>query len=173
MNAVSLIQQQIQDARGFLEATMQQVTQEHSGWVPVGQALPIGAHYAHAVMSVDMTVGLLNGGAPLFASSWAGKTGTSGPPPLPPAPWDQWAREGQIDLTALRRYAQAVYAATDEYLSSLADEDVNRSVDLSAFGQGQRTVSWLLCTGCITNMNLHCGEISCLKGLQGAKGYPA
>ncbi len=67
------------------------------------------------------------------------------------------------------RTQKAVYAATDEYLASLTDADLNRSLDLSGLGVGQQTLGWLL-TLMLANVNWHTGEIACPKGLQGAGG---
>jgi hypothetical protein len=78
----------------------------------------------------------------------------------------------QVDLSALRQYAQAVYAASDAYLASLKPEDLNQPVDVSAFGLGEQTVGWMLNNAVVGHVNNHCGEVSCLKGLQGVKGYP-
>ena len=69
------------------------------------------------------------------------------------------------------RSQKTVYAATDEYLASLSDDDLNRSLNLAGLGVGQQTLGWLL-TLMLANVNWHTGEIACLKGLQGAKGYP-
>lgn len=175
MDAISLLRDYVQDARGFFEGTIQDVTPEQAHWSPPGQANPLGANVAHVVFSEDMAInGLLQGKAPLAATNWAGKTGVSDPPPdgaASPA-WGEWARKVKVDLPALRQYAQAVHAATDEYLASLSDEALRRPLDLSAMGLGQQTVSWMLNAVLISNVHLHCGEISCLKGLQGAKGYP-
>ena len=61
---------------------MTDVTPEQAHWIPPGVALPIGASYAHVVVGQDSVInGMLKGGAPLFASSWAGKTGLSELPP--------------------------------------------------------------------------------------------
>ena len=176
MKAITLLSEQIAEARGFFEATFSDVTQEQAHWAPPGTAMPMGANYAHVASAQDMAVnGLLKGGAPLAASNWAGKTGMSEPPPGGGAPgdWGDWPRRVRIDLAALRQYAQAVYAATDDYMASLDDQSLGRIVDLSALGLGERSVGWLLNTGVVTNMQLHCGEISCLKGLKGSRGYPA
>lgn len=51
------------------------------------------------------------------------------------------------------------------------EEELNRSIDLSAVGLGQQPASYVLKAGWINNVLMHCGEISCLKGLAGAKGY--
>ena len=77
-----------------------------------------------------------------------------------------------IDLAGLRSYAKEVYAATDACLMSLTDADLARAVDLSALGLGQMPVKQLLLRALLGNALTHCGEISCLKGLQGVKGYP-
>jgi hypothetical protein len=96
---------------------------------------------------------MLKGEAPLFAATWAGKTGVSELPPMadPDAPgfpdWSEWGRRVKIDLASLREYAKAVYAGTDEYLASLSDDDLNRPVDLSALGLGERTVGYILING--------------------------
>ena len=78
----------------------------------------------------------------------------------------------KIDLASLRSYAREVYAATDAYLVSLTDADLARAVDLSALGLGRMPVKQLVLLALLGNALTHCGEISCLKGLQGAKGYP-
>ena len=102
---------------------------------------------------------VLKGSTPLYASSWAEKTGISEVQPLTTAEW-------------ARRYAQAVRAATDAYLATLTDEDLTRYLDLSSFGLGRMTVAALLSRMVLRHIDNMCGEISVLKGLQGAKGYP-
>jgi hypothetical protein len=176
--AVSLLRAQYQNAHEVLEGTLQDVTSEQAHWRPPGIANPLGATYAHILISEDGVInGMLKGSGPLSVSTWAGKIGVSELPPMPgpevgglPS-WDEWARRVKVDQAALQSYAQAVYAATDEYLASLTDEDLNRSLDLSGLGVGQQTLGWLLSL-MLSNVNWHTGEISCLKGLQGAKGYP-
>lgn len=175
MTAVSLLRDQIADARGFFEATLADVTAEQAGWVPAGKALPIAAHVAHVLASEDMALhGLLERGAPLVTSSWAGRAGFETPPPFGPGQsWAEWGRETRFNLPALRQYGEAVYAATEHLLERLDEAMLTRSLDLSGMGLGTRSVAWLLTTGWVTNVNLHCGEISCIKGLLGVRGYPA
>jgi hypothetical protein len=173
MDSVAFLREQILSTREFLEATMADVTTDQARWNAEGRALPIDAQYAHVVFSMDAGLhGLLQGAAPLAAASWAGRTGFASLPPFGPGnTWEQWA-QGPFDLAALREYARAVYAATDEYLSELTPDDLARDLDLSSMGLGMRTVGWMLTTGWLLNANMHCGEISCLKGLQGVRGYP-
>ena len=84
--------------------------------------------------------------------------------------------EGTVaDVTteqAQRKYAQAVYAASDDFLASLRGKDLDRPVDLSALGLGKSTMLFVIHNGILGNGFTHCGEIACLKGLQGKKGYP-
>jgi hypothetical protein len=177
--AISLLREQIQAAHQLLEGTVGDVTPEQAHWSPPGRANPLGANYAHVVISEDATVnGLLRGGVPLFASTWTGKMGLSELPPMPDPSspgfpdWSEWARRVKVDLAALRNYAQAVYAASDEYLASLTDDELNRPVSLSVLGLGESTVGYVINNGILGNTFSHAGEISCLKGLQGKRGYP-
>ena len=50
------------------------------------------------------------------------------------------------------------------------NSEANVEVDLTAFGFGIQTAEYVL-NNLILNAAAHCGEIACLKGLQGAKGY--
>jgi hypothetical protein len=154
----------------LLEMTMADVTQEQAYWLPPGIANPIGATYAHAVCGLDGVFnGLLRGAAPLFASSWAGKTGVS-EPQMNSTP--EWAHSVRVDLTTARAYAQAAYTNVDAYISGLSETDLARELDLSMVGLGTQTLDWCLSALVTGHLNNMAGEISCLKGIQGAKGYP-
>ncbi|MGB3399654.1 MAG: DinB family protein [Candidatus Deferrimicrobiaceae bacterium] len=178
-NVISLLREQLKSGIELVEGTMADVTPEQAHWIPPGVALPIGASYAHVVVGQDSVInGMLKGGAPLFASSWAGKTGLSELPPdvdpkkqgLPD--WSAWSRKVKVDLPVFRKYAQAVYAVSDEYLATLRGKDLDRPVDLTVLGFGQSTMGFLINNAVLGHAFTHCGEISCLKGLQGKKGYP-
>jgi hypothetical protein len=173
VNATSVLREQLKDAHELLETTLADVTADQLQWSPPGKANPLGASYAHVLMSEDMIInGLLRKQAPLAMTGWAGKLGLSEPHPAPGSDWNEWARSVKIDLAALKKYGQAVFAASDEYLASLSDSDLEQQVDLSNFGLGIRTYAQVLGSIAISHVGEHCGEISCLKGLQGSKGYP-
>jgi hypothetical protein len=170
MNPVSLLCEQIKRAHGFLEATMEGVTPQQAHWTPPGTANPIAATYVHAIASEDLAINMvLKAGSPLYASEWADKTGVSEVQPLTTA---EWAIHVRIDLPTTRGYAQAVHAATETYLATLTDEELARVLDLTSFGLGQMTVGTLLNRMVLGHIDNMTGEISVLKGLQGAKGYP-
>jgi hypothetical protein len=170
-NPVSaLLRAQLQTAHGALEGTLQGVTAEQAHWAPPGRALPIAAHYAHVVAAEDFFVNVLfQGSAPIARSTMEGKTGISEPPT--PGDWSEWARRVQLDLPQAHDYATAVYAATDAFLASATPDELNRMVDASAIGLGERSVGSII-SAALLNAAWHCGEISCLKGQQGEKGYP-
>jgi hypothetical protein len=170
MQATASLREQVQLAHGFLESTIEGVTSEQAHWAPPGTANPIAATYVHAIASEDLAINMvLQGGAPLYATEWAEKTGISEVQPLTTF---EWARRVQVDLPTTRHYAQAVHAATDAYLATLTDEDLARVLDLTSFGLGEMTIGVLLNRMVLGHIDNMCGEISVLKGLQGAKGYP-
>jgi hypothetical protein len=168
---VALVRGQLKAAHDVLEGTMMGVTTEMAAWQPPGTANGIGPIYGHVAVAEDALLnGMGRGIAPLMAGSWAGKTGLS---ELPPADgkWHDWSLRVNIDMTALRAYAQGVFTASDEYLATLQDSDLDVERDFSAMGFGTRPIGWLFSI-LIANVQWHTGEISCLKGLQGAQGYP-
>ncbi|MSQ34009.1 MAG: hypothetical protein EXR60_06310 [Dehalococcoidia bacterium] len=88
----------------------------------------------------------------------------------PTQSWYDWGRKVKLDLPASQKYAQAVLASTDSYIASLKEGDFQRKVKTPA---GEQTVLWLLSNVVIGHFHDFAGEISCLKDLQGLKGYTA
>lgn len=157
-------------AHNYLEGTLMGLTPEQAGRFPEGKPASIIGQYAHIVTSEDWLINIkAQGTAPIMATTHAGRTGFITPPP--PVGWDGWAREEKLELAALRDYAQAVYAATDAYLATLTDDALSRPVDMSEVGMGEQPLAAVIGLA-LLNDALHCGEIACLKGLQGLTGYP-
>lgn len=171
METIPLLRKQIEDAHGMLQGTMQDVTSEHAAFAPGGKAIAAGPTFAHIVLAEDFFLNMVVGRQPLGMGAFAGKTGLSEQPPMGGA-WDAWARGVKVDLPALREYGAAVFKATEEYTSSLKAEDLDREIDLSNAGLGKMSLGGFLSMLAVIHTSSHCGEISCLKGLQGAKGYP-
>ena len=174
MESTVLIREQMESGHGFLEMTLADVTTEQLGWLPPGKANPLGATFAHLVLGEDFLInGMLRGAAPLAAAAFAGKTGLGEMAPAPgQGDWGEWGRRVKIDLGPLRAYAKAVFGATDVYLGALSPADLDRQIDLSALGLGNHSLAWVLTNGGVGHVYGHMGEIACLKGLQGARGYP-
>ena len=172
MDAIELLRQQVQTAHEVMEGTIGDLTPDQAAHDPGGKAIPAGALYAHSVLGEDVFINMMiRGGQALAMSSFAGKAGVSEPPPMGGA-FDEWARRVKVDVPAVRQYAQAVYQSTNEYLSSLKPEDLNRELDLSSYDLGKQSLAWVISMIAVVHPSNHCGEISCIKGTQGAKGYP-
>jgi hypothetical protein len=170
MDAISYIREDNKWANELLELVMQDVTQEQLEWIPPGIANPITATYTHAVVSEDAVIHqILKQEPSMFESSWKDKTGISEPQYRSEF---EWGRRLQVDLPLAKQYAQAVYQAADDYLESLSNQDLDQEVDLTEAGFGVKSVGWILSSLLLSHTNNLAGEISVLKGLQGAKGYP-
>jgi hypothetical protein len=166
----------LDSAHQVLEATTADVDDELANRPAPGNANPIGTSYAHVVLAEDGIVnGFLKGQAPLAASSWAGRTGTDKPMPMPGmAEGDigEWYHTARVDLAACRAYAQAVYAASTEFIGSADEATLARPVDMSMAGMGTMPLAAMFATVVIGHCNNLCGEISAVKGAFGLKGYP-
>jgi hypothetical protein len=170
-SAVSVVRTQLQAVHhGWLEGTMKDVTAEQAHWQPPGRSAPIGAQYAHAVLAEDFLLLATAGGRPpVLMAQFAGNAGIS--EPYPQGDWHDWSLRVKVDLDQLRKYAQAVYAAVDEYVGSLGDEDLATPVDMTEQGLGTQTIGSLLDL-LVIHGAAHTGEIAVTKGLQGLQGYP-
>lgn len=169
MTTVELLLEQLRDAHAALEETMDDVTQEMVERTPPGTANRIGERYVHHATAEDSLVHLfLEGRPPLMSSTWQGKTGAT-EPRFGTDP--EHARRIRVEIKAARQYAHAVYATTEVYLSSLADADLERSVDMAALGSGQVSVWWVITRLVIGHIYEIHGEIAAIKGALGARGY--
>lgn len=172
--AVALLHEQLKDAHECVEATMNGVTDEIASDMPPGKANPIAGTYAHLLFSEDFFIhGLLQQKPPLFETEWKGKTGIS---ENQPTEWEvaypKWLREVTVHVAEAREYAKAIYNASEAYVASLTEGDLEREVDMSQWGMGKRTVANILSGMVIGHARDINGEISVLKGIQGLKGYP-
>lgn len=157
-------------AHDLLEMLMDDVEPEMLSWHPPGRANPLGATYAHAILAEDGVVqGVLQDRVPLFAGTWQGNTGVEDPQIQNEF---QWARDLELDLETFQTYAKAVRETTVRYLDNLSEADLDEEKDLTEQNLGVRTVGWCLGTLIIAHLNNMAGEISTLKGIQGAQGYP-
>ena len=170
MNTVDHLRELIRDAHQTLEENIGELTPEQAHWIPPGRLHPIDALFAHVVVGEDMFLSRFVRQVPaLCETAWAERTGVGEPHPENP-PWDEWAKRVTIDLPALREYSRAVYARTDEYLSSLCAEDLEAAVPASPPG-AMWTLAYVLGPITAGHVYQHAGEISAVKGLQDLKGY--
>ncbi|MCL7452060.1 MAG: DinB family protein [Anaerolineae bacterium] len=175
MNTVELLSYSLDNALGILGQVTADLTQEQADWQPPGMANPAGALYWHTLTSADYVVHQWCMGEPPLSErgGWQPKMlAVSVPEPVHGA--DQLVHREymcglRIDLPAVHEYAQALGAAIRGWLSSMTPEDLERIVQTPA---GELNLAQLLETFVIWHINAHCGEISALKGCQGARGYP-
>ena len=173
---IKLLRDQVKEAHDWFEATIVGVEDKHLYVTPPGTANPLGATYAHAVLAEDGIVcGTLQGKMPLMATTFKGKFGADKPMPMPGPEWvhyRDWTKDVKINLQELHKYAQAVFGASEDYISELTDEDLEKPIDMTIIGIGQKTLAWMIGILLIGHIHDMTGEISVLKGIQGLKGYP-
>jgi len=163
-SAINLLRDQYKQSFEWLAGTMQGVTAEILHQAPGGNVPSIAGQVAHAIMTIDgFVLATVSGKPPVMA---AGNSGVSETPPQ--GDWLAWGNEVRIDLPVFHEYAQAVFAAVDDYLASIEDSALGQELDLPF---GKHSLAWLFNVG-LLNTYSHTGEIAALKGLQGLKGYP-
>lgn len=165
---------QLKAVHESLELTMDGVTNEVANFIPPHKANPIAGTYAHLIFSEDLFMhAFMMDKKPLFETDFAEKTGASA---LQPTDWENayphWLKEVTIDVDQFRAYAKAVYSATETYVSSLSDADLEQEVDLTSLGMGTRKAYDFIANFISGHAFSIMGEISVLKGIQGLKGYP-
>ncbi len=169
MDAITLIREDLKAAHELMESTLGDITPEQLHYLPVGRAIPIGAAYAHTVFAEDLLVHGLKGEKALLESGI--NTGASEPMPnFMAGDWAgyaDWTKRVRFDLPALRAYARQVYEASDAYLASLTEADLDREVEFF-----KSSLGYMIARGLIAHADNLTGEISAAKGLQGLQGYP-
>lgn len=167
MDALSLLRFQVAGARRDFNGVLSDVTQEMLDWTPPGTANSIAGLVLHTVVGQDRVVMARIQARPILLETWAPRLNVAPDFRLTP----ENAKLLRVDLGALREYVAAVEAAVDAYLATLhSDADLDRIVEgfRGPVPQGQ-TLSVML----VTHVFEHTGEISALKGVQGARGYAA
>ncbi len=172
--ASQILLNQLKAAHEVLEQTMDGVTNEVAHFMPAGKANPIAGTYAHLVFSEDMFLHTFLTKTPaLMDATYKGKTGAS---QVQPTDWveayPKWLKEVKLDMNQFHQYTKAVFAASEEYVSSITDTDLDQEVDMSAYGMGTRKVSDFIANLITAHACSITGEIAVLKGIQGLKGYP-
>lgn len=162
----STLREQMQAMHGTLEAAIGDCPSN-----AVAEKLPgstinsIGAIYAHTVFGEDgLLNGLTRGKTPIyFTGGWADKIGLEMPQGSMEPDWTV-----SLDLGTFRQYAKAVYQATDEYLATVSDDELDTIVD-SGFAPPMPVRSFVA-NILAWHVATHQGEISALKGVQGLNG---
>lgn len=168
MNAREILRAILAGANRFGEAPLGDLTEDQFNYAPSGTANTISATLIHYAGSEDNFVQHFIQGKPRVweTGGWAAKVGL----PNPPGRGEDWTatKSKRLALAPARAYAAAVRATTVAYIDSVTDADLERVIDFR--GEPRRVVD-LLCLA-LAQAIFHSGEISNLKGIQGAKGIP-
>ncbi|MBI3958439.1 MAG: DinB family protein [Chloroflexi bacterium] len=165
MNGTQVLLQAIGFATYHIQQVMADVSPEIAHRDPGGTMQTIAATYAHAVISTDWQIHNVFGGRPAFyEGDWAGKTGAS---EVSPIISPEWGKSVQVDLSQMNAYAQAVFGAA---MAALSNAELDRELDLTAFGMGKQTLGWCLSNLVAGHLSSLAGEIAAVKGTFGLKG---
>ena len=156
MNKVELLQYSLDTAFDVLGMVTADLTQEQADWQPPGKASSIAANYSHILTYLDRFLEkiLIPCDDSLFHME---------------RPPDTILQDVQVEVVDLHKHAGELKKAYHDWLSSLspADLDIEMKTNVGPLNVGQ-TVELFI----VWHINVHCGEISAMKGCQGAKGYP-
>ncbi len=170
MDVISFLSMDAQSAHWVFNGTTADVTEDNLHQAPSANEATVASAMAHVVFAEDSIVqGMFQGKPPLAMSSFAGKTGISDPQMFNSP---EWVKSVRLDLPQFREYANGVFAATDQYIASLKESDLDRELDMTQQGMGKVSLGWGFSMLVIGHMRDICGEISAIKGAQGSKGYP-
>lgn len=170
MQAIDVIRRMLQQAHGIIEYAIDGLTEEqlHRRF-PGATIQAAGPIYVHVVTNEDSFINAkLRGGATLYhGEGWADRIGID-----TGSSWltDEWAAALDLrDFGVFREYAQAVYAASDAFLSSLTADDLEI---VTTAGPNMVSIGDFLGTIVVTHAMVHGAELSAIKGMLGLKGAP-
>lgn len=172
MDGVGVLKSAFGGAHMWYQGTVVDVTEAQANTVPPAVLHPISELMAHILHCEDFMVNTaIQGKRSLWErDGWGAKLGGEMVVDLP-VPVK--GRAYRCDPKAMANYAEAVFANTGAFLDSLKDSDLKRNLELVQFGfPNNMSLGVFLTTMLLGNTYAHTGEISALKGLLGAKGYP-
>lgn len=167
MDGVASIKETLGLARQYLEAAIQETEAATlARRLPNATIGPIGEIYGHTIGNEDWAFNqLIQGKDQLLKSGgWATKLGLD-----PAATEHDWLAVAENHFDTLQEYGKAVFAATDAFLDSISDTDLDRPIDF--FGR-KESMGWVIADTVLVHVAFHSGEIAALKGVMGLKGLP-
>ena len=166
MDVIEAIKAEVTGSRRLYDGTVSDLTPEMVNWIPPGVANHIGAMMLHIALAEDNVVHTRIQEKPNIweSGNWSEKLG------VPGGVYQtlEGSRSVKFDLAKFQEYADQVMAATDACLNTLTPEDLDRKLQSRV---GERTVASFLLGIVVGHRQMHTGEISTIKGLQGARGY--
>lgn len=170
MNAVDFARQALDFVHSSFRGTITDLTDDQANHPVAGTAGSIASSMAHLVVAEDSIVHVLLAGAQTLAEGeFKDRTGINLPQ------WfndEQWRSSVRVQVAPFKVYADAVFAATEAWVSSRTADDLERPLDLTEYGIGQVNEGWAIAALLVAHAGNLTGEVSALKGTQGLKGYP-
>jgi len=170
MDVIASLQNQIVHAHRLVDATMEGITDEQFSWMPPGTVNPIQAAFIHTVAGEDFFIqGILQGKSRLWETQcWGAKIGLE----QPPGRGGDWAavKNCALSLGPMLEYQTEVRAATDSYLAALDPAELGKPANFPGYPRPVTVGDVLVILA--GHIAFHAGEISAVKGVQGAKGLP-
>lgn len=171
MDSVDVLRSAFSGAHMWYQGTVGDLTDEQANAVPPGVSLPIGALTAHILHCEDFMINQVILGKPTVweRDGWNDRVGGDMILDIDPSA----GRAYKCNLPAMKDYGQAVLSSTQEFLANLTATDLDRELDLVPLGfPNNMTMGAFLTQMLLGNTYAHTGEISCLKGSMGERGYP-
>ena len=174
MNAMGLLKAQTEGVHSNLLAIFADVSESDAHREPGGRAFSPAANFAHAVCIEDFFVNrVFRDQPPLYDTLETGFSAVV--PPITgtwPADHEAWARSVRVDLPTAREYAKYVFAATDVWLASLTEGDLDKPCNLSLIGMAEYPLGLAFNMLVISHGQNLAGEMAAGKGVLGLRGYP-
>ena len=170
MDSVEVVRSAFGGAHMWYNGTVADITDEQANAVPPGVAWPIGAIMSHVLSAEDFMINQVVQGKPLvWNDSWKAKVGDD----VMFEMTAENARGYNASVSGLAEYGRAVFENTEGFLAGLTATDLDREVNLKSVGfPNNMSLGVFLTSMLLGNTYAHTGEISCLKGSLGNKGYP-
>ena len=166
LSATQYMKQGMAFIHGAFRGAAEGMSAEQLHFVPEGESHSIAWVIWHGARVEDLIVQQVIRGQPSEweTGGWAERTGL----PAQGHGTGQTTEEARAiriaDLAEFRRYADKVGALTQQLLSEMSDEDLQREVKLR---DRVETVGQCITLHLITHLNGHRGEINLLRGMMG------
>jgi hypothetical protein len=156
MNTVELLQYSLDFAFEVLGMVTADLTQEQADWQPPGKVSSITANYSHIITYMNWILEkiLIPCDDSPFQKDRVPET---------------VLQDVKVELSDLHKRAGELRQAYQDWISSLtpADLDLELNTTIGPLKLGHTIEAFV-----VGHINAHFGEISAIKGFQGAKGYP-
>lgn len=171
MDSIDVLKNAFGGAHMWFQGTVADLTEEQANAVPPGVSLPIGALIAHILHCEDVMINQIIRSEPAIweQDGWKDRAGGEMLLDIDPA----IARAHKVNLMPMMDYGKAVLASTQDFLGALTPAELDRELNLVPLGFPENmSLGVFLTTMLLGNTYAHTGEISCLKGSLGKRGYP-